>query len=511
MGSTKRARPEAPSLEQLVDELNAEPSKANNLPRIIASLAAEGEEVRWEAVDWGEFGAAPPAATAAAAAAHRPPAAAPQALPAIRGLRLFFIDRFERQPLRELAAGAPPAGKGAGEGEGKDGENTAAAAAAPPPEAVYAAWLLRQYDAYVAALLGLLAGGARPRVQLAALGAALECARGEAPGALAAPLAARAVAAAVAAPNASPEALAALAGRYAGYADVRHAALRALARLCARRAGGAAAGAGSGADSDSDAAGESDDDAPAGGELSMPDLARNAFDLLAALTAAELEAAAAGDAALASWCGAAEAGAVAPAAGGGETARQRKRRRAEEEEALAAAAAGDANRAAARHAPTARAAWASARVRRRAASDAWLALLRLPLPDDVYRKVLARLHDLVIPALTEPLRLSDWLTHSLDRGGLTGMLALHGIFILVTRHGLEYPKFYARLYALLTPEAFRARGRARFFQVGVCFILFYYYCSFSFILYYFARPFDCGPALNHPRPFSPFLNSNPPL
>ncbi len=41
-----------------------------------------------------------------------------------------------------------------------------------------------------------------------------------------------------------------------------------------------------------------------------------------------------------------------------------------------------------------------------------------------------------------------------------GMLALHGIFTLVTRHGLEYPRFYERLYQLLTPAAFQARARA---------------------------------------------------
>ena len=40
-------------------------------------------------------------------------------------------------------------------------------------------------------------------------------------------------------------------------------------------------------------------------------------------------------------------------------------------------------------------------------------------------------------------------------GGMDGMLALHGIFTLVTRHGLEYPRFYARLYGLLTPQAFQ--------------------------------------------------------
>jgi hypothetical protein len=34
------------------------------------------------------------------------------------------------------------------------------------------------------------------------------------------------------------------------------------------------------------------------------------------------------------------------------------------------------------------------------------------------------------------------------------MLALNSIFLLVTQHGLEYPRFYERLYGLLTPEVF---------------------------------------------------------
>jgi hypothetical protein len=53
---------------------------------------------------------------------------------------------------------------------------------------------------------------------------------------------------------------------------------------------------------------------------------------------------------------------------------------------------------------------------------------------------------------------ADYLTETLDRGGLPGMLALHGIFLLVTRHGLEYPRFYARLYQLITPDAFHVRS-----------------------------------------------------
>ena len=42
---------------------------------------------------------------------------------------------------------------------------------------------------------------------------------------------------------------------------------------------------------------------------------------------------------------------------------------------------------------------------------------------------------------------------------MTGMLALNGLFILVTRHGLEYPAFFRRLYGLLTLDAFQVRGQ----------------------------------------------------
>ena len=65
------------------------------------------------------------------------------------------------------------------------------------------------------------------------------------------------------------------------------------------------------------------------------------------------------------------------------------------------------------------------------------------------KQVLVQLHSKVMPNLPSPLLLSDFLSGCLDQGGLVGMLALNGIFTLVTRHGLEYPHFYARLYALL--------------------------------------------------------------
>lgn len=44
-------------------------------------------------------------------------------------------------------------------------------------------------------------------------------------------------------------------------------------------------------------------------------------------------------------------------------------------------------------------------------------------------------------------------------------MALNGLFILITKHGLEYPDFYNKLYALLEPSIFVAKHRARFFEV----------------------------------------------
>ena len=53
---------------------------------------------------------------------------------------------------------------------------------------------------------------------------------------------------------------------------------------------------------------------------------------------------------------------------------------------------------------------------------------------------------------------------------MVGMLALNGIFVLVTQHSLEYPRFYERLYQLLTREAFAARYRSQFFKLADIFL-----------------------------------------
>ena len=145
-------------------------------------------------------------------------------------------------------------------------------------------------------------------------------------------------------------------------------------------------------------------EAAASGTLSSDDLARTLYDLLAALPAPPPDDA---DLLTASWCGAAEFGLVVPATEG-LAPRQRKRQRTEQQHE---AGQGADLRASAK--------WASARLHRRAyrcvcrvcggggsglaqwracntlrgppraRSDAWLALLRVKLPEDIYKKVRA--------------------------------------------------------------------------------------------------------------------------
>ncbi|XP_077219879.1 CCAAT-binding factor isoform X2 [Tasmannia lanceolata] len=98
-------------------------------------------------------------------------------------------------------------------------------------------------------------------------------------------------------------------------------------------------------------------------------------------------------------------------------------------------------------------------------TKAWISFLRLPLPIDVYKEVLSTLHQIVIPHLANPIMLCDFLTRSYDIGGVISVMALSSLFILMTQHGLEYPNFYEKLYALLVPAIFMAKHRAKFFQL----------------------------------------------
>lgn len=70
-------------------------------------------------------------------------------------------------------------------------------------------------------------------------------------------------------------------------------------------------------------------------------------------------------------------------------------------------------------------------------------------------QVLRQLPEEVIPHMSDPVLLSEFLTGATDAGGFTAHLALQSLFLLLTQHGLEYPRFYERLYGLLMPTLFQ--------------------------------------------------------
>ena len=79
--------------------------------------------------------------------------------------------------------------------------------------------------------------------------------------------------------------------------------------------------------------------------------------------------------------------------------------------------------------------------------------------------ILVRLHSQILPHLTKPTMLHDFLVDCLDSKGTTALLALNGLFTLIVYHNLDYPAFYTRLYALLDASVMHTRYRSRFMRM----------------------------------------------
>ncbi|KAJ3338139.1 Nucleolar complex protein 4 [Gonapodya sp. JEL0774] len=102
---------------------------------------------------------------------------------------------------------------------------------------------------------------------------------------------------------------------------------------------------------------------------------------------------------------------------------------------------------------------------KRAFSDAWLALLRVPLDDATLEEALVVVHRRIVPHMTGPARLMDFLTAAYDSGGVLSILALNGVFALVQHHNLDYPNFYPKLYRLLDEDLMRVKYLSRFLRL----------------------------------------------
>lgn len=108
---------------------------------------------------------------------------------------------------------------------------------------------------------------------------------------------------------------------------------------------------------------------------------------------------------------------------------------------------------------------------RKVFSTAWIAFLALPLTSEIHKKVLLNLHSDVLPHMTDPKLLMDFLTDSYNTGGVTSLLALNSLFVLIHKHNLDYPDFFKKLYALFEPNIFHVKYQARFFHLADLFLM----------------------------------------
>eukprot|EP00977_Amphora_coffeiformis_P021911 scaffold10056_cov164-Amphora_coffeaeformis.AAC.8 len=101
----------------------------------------------------------------------------------------------------------------------------------------------------------------------------------------------------------------------------------------------------------------------------------------------------------------------------------------------------------------------------RQCSKAWLSVLRLDMPVTALKQALQFLPTHVLPHVRRPLLFADFYIQAYQHAGIIPILALDGLFVLLTQHGLEYPDYYKQLYKLVTPTLFYVRYRTRFFRL----------------------------------------------
>ncbi|KAG8985991.1 hypothetical protein FRB90_004314, partial [Tulasnella sp. 427] len=99
-------------------------------------------------------------------------------------------------------------------------------------------------------------------------------------------------------------------------------------------------------------------------------------------------------------------------------------------------------------------------------SNCWASLVpHLASSSALSARALSILHRGVLPHLTRPVRLMDWISSCVDFGGSVGLLALNGLFTMIKDYNLDYPDFYTRLYAFVDRNVLHVKYRARFFRL----------------------------------------------
>ena len=91
-----------------------------------------------------------------------------------------------------------------------------------------------------------------------------------------------------------------------------------------------------------------------------------------------------------------------------------------------------------------------------ALNKSWKTFLSYELPPSLYKPILKSIPKFVLPKISDPLCLSDFLLKTYEMGGKISVLSLSGLFILISKYGLECKQYYTKLYALLKQQLAQA-------------------------------------------------------
>jgi U3 small nucleolar RNA-associated protein 19 len=107
----------------------------------------------------------------------------------------------------------------------------------------------------------------------------------------------------------------------------------------------------------------------------------------------------------------------------------------------------------------------SLRAYKEKAQEAWLVTMRAGLSKEQRKSILTAFAHRIAPWFQQPEVLMDFLTDSYDVGGATSLLALSGLYYLISEKNLDYPSFYLKLYSLLDEGLLHSKHRSRFFRL----------------------------------------------
>lgn len=97
---------------------------------------------------------------------------------------------------------------------------------------------------------------------------------------------------------------------------------------------------------------------------------------------------------------------------------------------------------------------------RREVEQAWKSVLGRDLNKGQRKRVLALVSQCITPWFTQPELLMDFLSNCFGEGRSISHMALEGIFFLMQKGNLDYPRFFPKVYSLLDRNCLHSRHRA---------------------------------------------------